>query len=118
MSAAPHPVPFHHAQHIGSLLRPQELLDTRIAYEQGKTPLETLRKAEDKAIADIVALQAQEVGIPCISDGEFRRHMVCCDGYRRGNSARRHELRISFLSSLCCPSPFPPNSSLTVRMPM
>lgn len=86
-TTGPNPTPFFHAQHIGSLLRPDELLKTRFQYEQGKTSVEALTKAEDKAVKDIVKMQTDTVGIPCITDGEFRRHMFydgMCDAKPKG----------------------------------
>lgn len=60
------------ADHIGSLLRPQALLDQRLKWIKGELPLAELRKHEDKHIADAVKLQ-EEVGLQAITDGEFRR---------------------------------------------
>jgi 5-methyltetrahydropteroyltriglutamate--homocysteine methyltransferase len=62
------------AEHIGSLLRPQELLRTRRAFEAGEVTADELREAEDRAIADAIAFQ-EEVGLQSITDGEFRRHI-------------------------------------------
>ena len=60
------------AEHIGSLLRPQALLDQRIKWMKGELPLSELRKHEDKHIADAVKLQ-EDVGLEAITDGEYRR---------------------------------------------
>jgi 5-methyltetrahydropteroyltriglutamate--homocysteine methyltransferase len=60
------------AEHIGSLLRPQALLDQRIKWMKGELPLSELRKHEDKHIADAVKLQ-EDVGLQAITDGEYRR---------------------------------------------
>lgn len=73
-------VPFARAQHIGSLLRPTKLLDVRMRYENGEADYKTeLKPVEDEAISDIIQLQ-RSVGLKCLSDGEFRRHMFC-DGF-------------------------------------
>jgi 5-methyltetrahydropteroyltriglutamate--homocysteine methyltransferase len=56
------------AEHIGSLLRPKELLLAR----QGSSPPEALKEIEDRLIDE--AIRGQErVGLSCITDGEFRR---------------------------------------------
>ncbi|KZV99114.1 UROD/MetE-like protein [Exidia glandulosa HHB12029] len=67
------------AEHLGSLKRPTELLAKRAAFDKEELSPEELRAEEDKAIADIIALQ-REVGIKSITDGEFRRHMFY-DGF-------------------------------------
>src|ERR687893_32164 len=60
------------ADHVGSLLRPQRLLDARAAHAEGRIDDEELRGAEDDAIRDVVRMQ-EEVGLRSVTDGEFRR---------------------------------------------
>ena len=60
------------ADHVGSLLRPAELLDARRRFAAGEIDRAGLRGAEDQAIAGAVALQ-ESVGLRAITDGEFRR---------------------------------------------
>ena len=60
------------ADHVGSLLRPPELLDARQRFAEGAIDAEELRGVEDAAIADVVALQ-RDVGLQSVTDGEFRR---------------------------------------------
>jgi methionine synthase II (cobalamin-independent) len=67
------------AEHVGSLLRPANLLQARAAaegdqYRQVSGPLNfsQLKQLEDEAIADAVRLQ-ESVGLDVITDGEFRR---------------------------------------------
>ncbi|EPT03867.1 hypothetical protein FOMPIDRAFT_1022060 [Fomitopsis schrenkii] len=60
------------AEHIGSFLRPAELVAKRGEYESHKCTHEELRVVEDESIPAIVRLQ-QEVGIKTITDGEMRR---------------------------------------------
>ncbi len=62
------------AEHVGSLLRPPELLQARRAHEAGETTDEELRQVEDAAIVEAIRLQ-EEVGLQVITDGEFRRHI-------------------------------------------
>ncbi|MGY1712053.1 5-methyltetrahydropteroyltriglutamate--homocysteine S-methyltransferase [Geodermatophilus sp. SYSU D00758] len=60
------------ADHVGSLLRPAELLDARARAAAGEIGAEELRAVEDAAIADAVRLQ-RDVGLHTATDGEFRR---------------------------------------------
>jgi len=60
------------ADHVGSFLRPAELLAAREKFQKGAIDRATLRAAEDKAIRDIVKFQ-QDLGLRSITDGEFRR---------------------------------------------
>ncbi|MCI0800020.1 MAG: cobalamin-independent methionine synthase II family protein [Chloroflexi bacterium] len=62
----------YRADHIGSLLRPAEVLQARAGNAQGRITLEQLREVEDKAILDALEMQRQ-AGIDILSDGEFRR---------------------------------------------
>ncbi|KAH9950415.1 hypothetical protein B0H21DRAFT_533969 [Amylocystis lapponica] len=64
--------PPHRAEHIGSLLRPADLLAKRIEFEEKKCSAVELRAVEDTCIAAAVQLQ-QETGIKTITDGEYRR---------------------------------------------
>jgi methionine synthase II (cobalamin-independent) len=72
MSTAPRNPPFR-AEHIGSLLRPEELVQKRYAIADGSATADSLIPIEQNAINDIVKLQ-QEVGIHSITNGEFSRH--------------------------------------------
>ena len=60
------------ADHVGSLLRPPELLEARRRFAAGEIDGDELRGVEDAAIDDVVALQA-DVGLRSVTDGEFRR---------------------------------------------
>ena len=57
---------------LGSLPRPQWLLDALIAYEQDRLPEAELDATLDRAIPFAIALQ-EAAGIDTISDGEWRR---------------------------------------------
>jgi 5-methyltetrahydropteroyltriglutamate--homocysteine methyltransferase len=60
------------ADHVGSLLRPAELLRAREELAAGKITAGQLRAVEDAAIRDAVALQ-RDAGLRSVTDGEFRR---------------------------------------------
>jgi 5-methyltetrahydropteroyltriglutamate--homocysteine methyltransferase len=64
--------PAFRADHVGSLLRPQALLEARRRRDAGMISADELRAVEDQAIAAAVKGQ-QEAGIDVITDGEFRR---------------------------------------------
>jgi 5-methyltetrahydropteroyltriglutamate--homocysteine methyltransferase len=63
--------PFH-ADHVGSLLRPEALHQARARAAKGEIDAAELRTVEDGAIRDAVALQ-EAAGLHGITDGEFRR---------------------------------------------
>ena len=60
------------ADHVGSLIRPQALIEAKRKHLAGALPLAELRQIEDRAIRDVVRLQ-EETGFHSITDGEFRR---------------------------------------------
>ena len=60
------------ADHVGSLLRPPELLRARDDFAEGRIDADELRLVEDDAIRSIVAMQ-EDVGLRSATDGEFRR---------------------------------------------
>jgi 5-methyltetrahydropteroyltriglutamate--homocysteine methyltransferase len=60
------------ADHVGSLLRPPELLRAREDHAAGRIAGDELRAVEDEAIRRIVRKQ-EEVGLQSATDGEFRR---------------------------------------------
>jgi methionine synthase II (cobalamin-independent) len=65
------PPPFR-AEHIGSLVRPPELLHAREQHAAGKLDDEALAEIENAAITGVVKLQ-EDIGLQVITDGEFRR---------------------------------------------
>src|SRR6202050_5831061 len=81
-SDAPHAPPFR-AAHVGSLLRPPELLKARADRAAGKISAEELRAIEDSSIREVVAFQ-ESVGLQSITDGEYRREIFYSDFYFRG----------------------------------
>ena len=60
------------ADHVGSLLRPPELLEAREDFAEERISAEELRGVEDEAIRSVVRMQ-EEVGLQSATDGEFRR---------------------------------------------
>src|SRR6266851_10123329 len=64
--------PAYRADHVGSLLRPPELLQAREKHRQNEITAEQLREAEDAAVLEALELQRQ-VGISVFTEGEYRR---------------------------------------------
>ncbi|MGE5131343.1 MAG: 5-methyltetrahydropteroyltriglutamate--homocysteine S-methyltransferase [Gemmatimonadota bacterium] len=83
----PRATPPFRADHVGSLLRPPELLRAREDRAAGRITAEELRAAEDIAIVDAVRLQ-QEVGLQSATDGEYRRTEWHTDFVRRLGGVR------------------------------
>jgi methionine synthase II (cobalamin-independent) len=64
--------PPYRADHVGSLLRPPDLLRAREDHADGRIDGEALRAIEDEAIRDVARMQ-RDVGLRSVTDGEFRR---------------------------------------------
>jgi 5-methyltetrahydropteroyltriglutamate--homocysteine methyltransferase len=60
------------ADHVGSLLRPPELLRARGEHQAGRISASELRRIEDGAVRDAVRMQ-HEIGLEGVTDGEVRR---------------------------------------------
>jgi len=60
------------ADHVGSLLRPKEVLGARDQFAKGDISAEQLAQIEDEAILEIIRMQG-EVGLKSATDGELRR---------------------------------------------
>ena len=57
---------------VGSLLRPQELLEARARYAAGEISAPELKRVEDRAVDRAIGLQ-ESAGLPVVTDGEMRR---------------------------------------------
>src|ERR1700690_3147102 len=66
--------PEYRADHVGSLLRPKDLLEAR----QERIPKEELRALEDQHIARVLQKQ-KELGLGVFTDGELRRSNFMSD---------------------------------------
>jgi 5-methyltetrahydropteroyltriglutamate--homocysteine methyltransferase len=69
---APGNKPPFRADHVGSLLRPQHVLEARRKFESKQIPADELRQIEDEAIRHVISRQ-EDAGLPCVTDGELRR---------------------------------------------
>src|SRR3954465_343028 len=94
---APRETPPFRADHVGSLLRPPQLLKAREDLKEGRIGDEELRGIEDDAIRDVVAKQ-ERVGLRSATDGEFRRASWHMDFiYQLGGVTRAHDnLKVQF----------------------
>ncbi|MGE5306096.1 MAG: 5-methyltetrahydropteroyltriglutamate--homocysteine S-methyltransferase [Alphaproteobacteria bacterium] len=70
------------ADHVGSLLRPPELLRAREQHQRGTLSAESLREIEDRCIR-AVAKRQEEIGLQGITDGEYRRTIWHADFLRQ-----------------------------------
>jgi methionine synthase II (cobalamin-independent) len=82
MSTKLHRNPPFRAEHLGSLLRTDKLLEVRHANEAGKASDSELRTVEDSDVKDIVKTQL-DLGYHAITDGEYRRHSAWHPGSQR-----------------------------------
>ena len=61
------------ADHVGSLLRPAELIKAREDFGAGRITRENLRAIEDHHIR-LAIKKREDIGLKSITDGDFRRH--------------------------------------------
>ncbi len=61
------------ADHVGSLIRSQRLIEARTQHNAGTLPTDALRAIEDEEIRAAIAMQ-ERAGIQAITDGELRRN--------------------------------------------
>jgi 5-methyltetrahydropteroyltriglutamate--homocysteine methyltransferase len=61
-----------HADVVGSLLRPPELLDAQKQLADGSLSQDQFKLIEDRAVDEAIALQ-ENVGLEIVTDGEMRR---------------------------------------------
>jgi 5-methyltetrahydropteroyltriglutamate--homocysteine methyltransferase len=80
-------MPPFRADHVGSLLRPKELLAARRQREEGVLSPEALRTVEDRCIREVVKLQ-EDTGLESVTDGEFRRAIFHVDFLKRIHGVR------------------------------
>ena len=65
-------LPKYRADHVGSLLRPPELLEARTKFNDGKLSEAEFREVEDASVLKALELQ-RSAGMDVVSDGEYRR---------------------------------------------
>lgn len=84
---------YPHFDHVGSLIRPPDLVAAWRAWEDGRIAANELAARQDDAIRQVVKLQ-EGLGLQLVSDGEFRRV-----GWSRGfiNAVEGMEFRPGYL---------------------
>ena len=60
----------YRVDHVGSFLRPKELVEAREKFAKGELSKEELTKVEDKVITELVEKQIAN-GLKGVTDGEF-----------------------------------------------
>src|ERR1700689_467458 len=88
------------ADHVGSLLRPKQVLQARDEFAAGQITAEQLAQIEDAAILDSIRMQ-REVGLKPAPDGELRRQSWHMDFiYQLGGITKVNDdtIRVSFHS--------------------
>ena len=60
------------AEHVGSFLRPQRLIEAARAHKAGTLDAAGFAKVQDDCVRQVVAFQ-ENIGLRSITDGEFRR---------------------------------------------
>ncbi|HEY4277281.1 MAG TPA: cobalamin-independent methionine synthase II family protein [Conexibacter sp.] len=98
--------PIVRADNLGSLLRPDYLLQARAGDPQPAA----LREVEDRAVAEALAFQ-ESVGLPVVTDGEYRRRFffstveVLVDGIDPMGYVRHHRDEHGVEQELRTPTP-------------
>jgi 5-methyltetrahydropteroyltriglutamate--homocysteine methyltransferase len=85
MIDTPQSPPFR-ADQVGSLLRPAHLIEAREKRRKRLIDSTELKRIEDEAIREVVALQ-ESIGLHSISDGEFRRQSYIVDFFRKATGS-------------------------------
>ena len=88
------------ADHVGSFLRPPELLAARERFRKGEIDRAALSLVEDEAVRGVVRMQ-EAVGLKSITDGEFRRASFHTDflGRLEGLGTQPGESAVPFRSA-------------------
>jgi methionine synthase II (cobalamin-independent) len=79
-----HRSPPFRVEHIGSLKRPDRLIEKRERAEDGKVTEQDLKATEDECIEWVVKKQ-QELGFRAVTDGEYRYTSSNTDRANRGS---------------------------------
>ncbi len=91
--------PPYRAEHVGSLPRPERLMEARERHAKGEATRAELRRVEEECIRQAVAMQ-ERVGIGAITDGEFTKRgwreflYDRCDGFGPETVERAFPIRM------------------------
>ena len=85
----------YRVDHVGSFLRPKELVEAREKFAKGELSKEELTKVEDKVIAELVEKQIAN-GLKGVTDGEFRRAYWHLDFFWGFNGVEHTQAKIGY----------------------
>ena len=85
----------YRVDHVGSFLRPKELVEARAKFSTGEITQEELTKVEDKAIAELVEKQIAN-GLKGVTDGEFRRAYWHLDFFWGLNGVEHTQAKVGY----------------------
>ena len=74
MTQSPDHMPPYRAEHVGSFIRPDRLLQAARAHKAGDLSDDAYTEIQDSCIAEIIQFQ-DDIGMPSVTDGEFRRRV-------------------------------------------
>jgi 5-methyltetrahydropteroyltriglutamate--homocysteine methyltransferase len=106
------------ADHVGSLLRPPEVLRAREQAAKGEITAEQLREIEDAAIREAIRKQG-ETGLKTATDGEFRReswHMDFIYSLGGVTKVRDETIKVAFRNKEKSFEWAPPSAHITERI--
>ena len=83
-------VPPFRAEHVGSILRPKELLAVRAKRAAGQISADQLTAVEDQAILALIQKE-ESLGLQAATDGEYRRTFWHFDFYRHLDGCEVYE---------------------------
>jgi 5-methyltetrahydropteroyltriglutamate--homocysteine methyltransferase len=79
------------ADHVGSYLRSAPIIEARAKRERGEISAADLKKVEDEEIPKVIKKQ-EDVGLQCVTDGEYRRMFWHYDFYEGLDNVEIYEL--------------------------
>mgnify|MGYP000943970351 FL=1 len=85
----------YRVDHVGSFLRPKELVEAREKFAKGELSKEELTKVEDKVITELVEKQITN-GLKGVTDGEFRRAYWHLDFFWGLNGVEHTQAKIGY----------------------
>src|ERR1700683_465309 len=105
------------ADHVGSLIRPDALIEARAAAEKGELAAAELARIQHRAIRDVVRLQ-QEAGLRLATDGEYNRFSWQRDFLLKIGNVRpmASKLTVRFHSAAATRDPPPPSLQVVGKL--
>ena len=85
----------YRVDHVGSFLRPKELVEAREKFAKSELSKEELTKVEDKVITELVEKQIAN-GLKGVTDGEFRRAYWHLDFFWGLNGVEHTQAKIGY----------------------